>query len=252
MVTRSKAPETLTDKKFWLSKNAKSITGLEDKIKGYKGQIIRRIVQGKIYIVCLPEERVELWGAPDKKKNSPLWKAYQAGKTFIDTTAFDHLTHDIESWKPTEFIPPAPRQKIPQKSAVLLERESSLVLDTISVSSTCVPNDEASRPERFAAPNISKLTQTTKVALEEQPFLDTTHKSQMERSTGLSETAAEMAEMAEMAANMAAKMAGMAAKMADMAPKMAAENISCVQAAKAIEEVFSRIEVQPESDNENS
>ncbi|KAF5722075.1 hypothetical protein FMUND_3216 [Fusarium mundagurra] len=152
-------------------------------------------------------------------------------KALTDATSFDYLTHDIESWKPTEFIPPAPTQKIRQKSAVLLERESSLVLDTISV---------------------SKLPQTTEVALEEQPFLETSHESQMERSTGLSETAAEMAEMAEMAAEMAAKMAGMAAKMADMAPKMAAENISCVQAAKTIKEVFSRIEVQPESDNENS
>jgi hypothetical protein len=178
MMTRRKPPKALTGKKFLLSENAKSVEGLEDKIRDYEGQIYKT-VQEKTYVVCLPDERVELWEAPDKKKNSPVWRAYQAGKTFVDTTSFDSLTDDIESWKPTEFIPPVPTQKTRRKSSVCLERKSSessvclerkssLVLDTISVSNKDAPKDEASGPERFTAPNISKLTLPTKMALEEQ------------------------------------------------------------------------------------
>jgi hypothetical protein len=167
MMTRRKPPKALTGKKFLLSENAKSVKGLEDKIRDYEGQIYKT-VQEKAYVVCLPDERVELWEAPDKKKHSPVWRAYQAGKTFVDTTSFDSLTQDIESWKPTEFIPPVPTQKTQRKSSVCLERKSSLVLDTISVSNKDAPKDEASGPEPFTAPNISKLTLPTKMALEKQ------------------------------------------------------------------------------------
>ncbi|KAJ0134132.1 hypothetical protein HZ326_22806 [Fusarium oxysporum f. sp. albedinis] len=166
MMTRRKPEKALAGKTFLLTENAKRVEGLEDKIKEYEGKI-HKTIKNISCVVCLPDERVELWEAPDKKKNSPVWRAYQAGKTFVDTTSFDSLTHDIESWRPTEFIPPVPTQQTQRKSSVCLERKS-LVLDTISVSNKDAPNDEASGPERFTAPNISKLTLPTKMAVEEQ------------------------------------------------------------------------------------
>jgi Mg2+ and Co2+ transporter CorA len=167
MMTRRKPGKALAGKKFLLTENAKSVEGLEDKIKEYEGKIYKTM-QKITYVVCLPDELEELREAPDRKKDITVWRAYQAGKTFVDTTSFDSLTHDIESWKPTEFIPPVPTQKTQRKSSVCLERKSSLVLDTISVSNKDAPKDEASGPERFTAPNISKLTLPTKMALEEQ------------------------------------------------------------------------------------
>ncbi|KAI3568043.1 hypothetical protein IWW34DRAFT_796661 [Fusarium oxysporum f. sp. albedinis] len=239
-MTRRKPPKALTGKKFLLSENAQSVKGLADKIREYEGQIYKT-VQEKTYVVCLPDERVELWEAPDKKKNSPVWRAYQAGKTFVDTTSFDSLTQDIESWKPTEFIPPVPTQKTQRKSSVCLERKSPLVLDTISVSNKAALKDEASGPEPFTARNISKLTLPTKMALEEQ-------------ASSVSNSTAEGLE------NIQQKLQYLRTSLdsqMDKLTRLSAENRSWVQALNDIEQlncgkVIIRIEVLSESDNEDS
>ncbi|SCV61136.1 uncharacterized protein FFFS_15705 [Fusarium fujikuroi] len=226
MTTRQRPQRALKGMKFWLSKSSRGVEGLENKIQHYGGKIYKNL-QEEIYVVCLPDERQELWEFPDGKKNSPVRRAYQTGKTFVETTSFDSLTDDIESWKPTKFIPPVPTKKTDRNNSVSFESKSPLTLDTISVSDTSAPKEnKESRTERSTTPNISKVLPPTETAVGERASLSNSTVEGLE--------------------DVQERLQDIRAVLVNQTVRTAAENRSCVQAIDYIIKVMKRIEVVPE------
>ncbi|CVL09483.1 uncharacterized protein FMAN_14305 [Fusarium mangiferae] len=226
MTTRRNPPKALKGMKFWLSESARGVEGLEIKIHHHGGKIYKNL-QEEIYVVCLPDERQELWRFPDGKKSSPVRRAYQTGKTFVETTSFNSLTNGIESWKPTEFIPPVSSKKTERNNSVSVESKSPLTLDTISVSDTSTPKEnEESRTERSTTPNISKVLPPTETAVEERASLSNSTVEGLE--------------------DVQERLQDIRAVLVNQSVRTAAENRSCVQAIDYIIKVMKRIEVVPE------